>query len=138
MILDTSVLYDSLIDAPLSEAARALISSGTRLRSPDLILVEIAGAITRAVRRKDLDERQAKPLYASVLRVLPEIDPSALLIDRAFALSLELRHPLSDCVFLAHAESLGDSLITNDRRFVEKLKETPHARHIAALADWQP
>jgi predicted nucleic acid-binding protein len=138
MILDTSVLYDSLVSAPLSHQARGLISSDHRLRAPDLIHVEIAGAITHAVRRKDITIRQAKAILKGVPQLAPEVAPSTDFVVRAFALSLELAHPLADCVFLAQAEAEDDVLVTSDDRFVRKLAATPYASRAVSLADWNP
>lgn len=138
MTLDTSVLYDALVDAPLSGQARALLAADLILRAPDLLTIEIAGAITRAVRRREIEPGAAERLLAQAQRIAPEVDPSTHFIDRAFALSMELAHPLADCVFLAHAEAHADVLVTSDARFARKVASTPHARSLVYLADWQP
>ena len=138
MILDTSVLFDSLVSAPLSGAARALITSDVPLRSPDLILVEIAGAITRAVRRREIQAEFADRMFARAQRLAPETDPSRQFVDRAFVLSMDLNHPLADCIFLAQAEAQADVLVTSDERLVRKLAGTPHADRAIHVLDWQP
>ena len=138
MILDTSVLFDSLVSAPLSGAARALITSDVPLRSPDLILVEIAGAITRAVRRREIQAEFADRMFARAQRLSPETDPSRQFVDRAFVLSMDLNHPLADCIFLAQAEAQADVLVTSDERLVRKLAGTPHADRAIHVLDWQP
>ncbi len=138
MILDTSVLFDSLVSAPLSGAARSLITSDVPLRSPDLILVEIAGAITRAVRRREIQAQFADRMFARAQRLAPETDPSRQFVDRAFVLSMDLNHPLADCIFLAQAEAQADVLVTSDERLVRKLAGTPHADRAIHVLDWQP
>lgn len=138
MIIDTSVLYDSLVDAPFSNHARALMRSDEPLRSPDLILIEIASALTRAVRRGDLANTVAVSLHERARRIAPETDPAERLIDRAFTLSLELRHPVSDCIFLAQAEALADTLATADEHFLRKLTGTPYAARAIHVGDWRP
>ncbi len=138
MIVDTSVLYDSLVDAPFSGQARLLIRSDVPMRAPDLLLVEIGGAITRAVRRKELTSDTALRLHARAQRIAPEIDRADVFIERAFALSLELRHPISDCVFLAQAEMQADVLVTGDEHFLRKLAGTPHATRAIHVKDWRP
>jgi predicted nucleic acid-binding protein len=138
LILDTSVLYDSLVDAPLSEQARALMQSDERLRAPDLVLVEIAGAITRAVRRGELTEPTAIQMHVKARRIVPETDPTEGFVERAFSLSLELKHPVSDCIFLAQAEAQADVLVTADQRLLRKLSGTPHAARAIHVKDWRP
>jgi predicted nucleic acid-binding protein len=136
--LDTSVLYDGLVDGPLSGHARALLAADLILRAPDLLNIEIAGAVTRAVRRQEIEPDAAEGLLARAQRIAPEVDPSARFIDRAFTLSLELAHPLADCVFLAHAEARADVLVTSDARFARKVAASRHARSLVYLADWRP
>jgi predicted nucleic acid-binding protein len=130
VIIDTSVLFDAVVDGPRSGAARSLLFSTENLSSPDILLVEMAGALTRAVRRKDVSEDYARAAYALANGSLPRIEDSAPLIPKAFALSLELSHPCSDCVFLALAESRSVPLATSDARFVRKLAGTGYARLI--------
>lgn len=138
MIVDTSVLYDSLVDAPFSGQARLLIRSDAPLRAPDLLLVEIGGAITRAVRRGELTNDTAQRLHARAQRLAPEVDRTDPFIERAFALSLELRHPISDCVFLAQAEMQADVLVTGDEHFLRKLAGTVHTGRAIHVKNWRP
>ena len=138
MIVDTSVLYDSLVDARFSAQARDLIRSDAPMRAPDLLLVEIGGAITRAVRRGDLTVDTAQRLHERARRIAPEVDRTEPFIDRAFALSLELQHPISDCIFLAQAEMQADVLVTGDEHFLRKLSGTAHGDRAIHVKDWCP
>ena len=138
MIVDTSVMFDALVPGSLSTAARMLLTSSLDLRAPDLIAIEIPGALTKAVRRGVVSAAFASAAHASTAQVLPILEPTEPLLDRSFALSLELAHPLYDCIFLAHAEARATTLVTSDRRFSEKLKGTPYGRSVVHLADWTP
>jgi predicted nucleic acid-binding protein len=138
VIVDTSVLYDSLVEARFSGPARDLIRSDVAMRAPDLILVEIGGAITRAVRRGDLTIETARRLHDRARRLTPEVDRSEPFVERAFALSLELQHPVSDCIFLAQAEMQADVLVTGDEHFLRKLAGTAHADRAIHVKDWRP
>ncbi len=133
MILDTSVLYDSLIAGPRSEAARDLLSSTDVWLAPDLIEVEIISALTKAVRRGEIDADQARLSHADARNLMPEIFSSSPLVDRAFELSLSLGHPVPDCVFLALAELQNEPLATSDSRFARKLSTTAFARLIKLI-----
>ena len=138
MILDTSVLFDSLVSAPLSAQARDLLTSDVALRSPDLILIEIAGAITRSVRRREIKAETAGKMLARAQRLAPATNPSGPFIDRAFVLSMDLNHPLADCIFLAQAEAQADVLVTSDERLIRKLAGTPYAARAVHIAEWRP
>ncbi len=130
MILDTSVLYDSLVAGPRSHAARTLLSTIDLWSAPDLIEIEIASALTKAVRRGDIDEQTARLSFADAQELMPDIVDSSPLIERALELSLSLEHAMPDCVFLALAELHNDPLATADARFVRKLAGTAYARLI--------
>ncbi|KPF70953.1 hypothetical protein IP69_08510 [Bosea sp. AAP35] len=130
MIIDTSVLFDAVVDGTRSSASRSLLFATEHISSPDIIRVEMAGALTKAVRRRDLSETYARAAYELAERSLPKIENSAPLMPRAFQLSLELSHPCSDCVFLALAESRDTLLATSDARFAHKLAGTGYARLI--------
>ncbi|HEX8666589.1 MAG TPA: type II toxin-antitoxin system VapC family toxin, partial [Beijerinckiaceae bacterium] len=118
-------------------AARILLSV-PKLTAPDLIRIEISGALTKAVRRKQISAEYAAAAFMRLRATLPPLEATEPLIDRSFALSLELDHPFADCVFLAQAEARADTLVTGDRRFVRKLAGTAHAMRVIALSDWRP
>jgi predicted nucleic acid-binding protein len=130
MILDTSVLYDSIVDGPRSVSARRFMASTEGLRAPDLIEIEIASALTKAVRRRELSNEQALFSHGLARRLMPEIESTQPLLSRAFDLALELEHPTPDCIFLALAEWHNDILATSDARMVQKLMGTRFARHV--------
>ncbi|MDF3061236.1 MAG: type toxin-antitoxin system VapC family toxin [Microvirga sp.] len=137
MIVDTSVVVDALVPGSLSAAAREFLLRSSDLRAPDLLAVEIAGALTRAVRRGDISEEFARSAHRASPQLLPALEATAPLLDRSFSLSLELAHPLYDCVFLALAEARATTLVSSDRRFTDKLKCSPHKRAVTHLSDWE-
>ncbi len=61
-----------------------------------------------------------------------EVNANELAV-RAMALSLQLDHPIYDCVYLALAEAENDVLITADDAFRRKVERTDLAQHIRAL-----
>ncbi len=130
MIVDTSVLFDAVVAGNRSDTARRLLATTVQLSAPDLIRVEIAGALTRSVRRKDISDEYARAAYRLAERSMPKIEDSAPLMQRVLHLSLELAHPCSDCVFLALAEHRNVALATCDARFARKLAGTSYARLI--------
>ncbi len=133
MILDTSALYDSLIAGPRSHAARDLLSSTDVWSAPDLIEVEIASALAKAVRRGEIDAEQARLNHADAKELMPETLSSSPLIDRALELSLSLGHPVPDCIFLALAELQNELLATSDAKFARKLAGTAYARLVKLI-----
>ena len=133
MILDTSVLFDLVVDGPRNAATARFISQLDQVSAPDLIEVEIASALTRAVRCKHLSPDGARASYDLALQLMPDIEPSQPLMKRAFELSLEVTHPAPDCVFLALAERQSSPMATADERLSRKLAGTRYARLVKLI-----
>lgn len=124
MLVDASVCVKWLYAEPHDEPALELLDSHTTLMAPELILLEVAGAISRRSREGHVRPELADAVYARWSRIIErraiELYPIAPIIDRAFALSVEVRHPLPDCVYLACAEALGVPVMTADRAMQER------------------
>lgn len=53
---------------------------------------------------------------------MPDLVSTALLISDAFSLSIELSHPVSDCLYLACARHVGGCLVSADEKFLDKCR----------------
>lgn len=129
MIVDTSVLFDAVVDGPRSHTARTAMAEAETLLAPDLIRIELANALTRSVRRNAVTSEFARAAYDFAEGLVP-IEPSVPEVSRALELSLELVHPCADCLFLAFSERRGARLATSDAQFARKLAGTGYARLI--------
>lgn len=136
--LDACVLTKLFVREPLSDAARALVDCHALFRAPGLVRVEVSAAITRKYRSGELTAGQAEAALGlwDEFRGLGHlrIDEDEGLLPAAAGLSLSLRHPLADCLYLAVADRHGVSLVTADRPFVDALGgPTDRVRHLADL-----
>jgi len=101
------------------------------LTSPDLLELEVASALTRRVRRGLLTDANALAAAARVSRLPIRLTPHGRLLAAAFALSLSLRHPIHDCLYLALAQAEGAGLATFDRRLATLARQL-------GIALWTP
>lgn len=117
------------VDEPLSAPARAALvrslEAGDDLHAPDLLLVECANAFWKRVRRGEL-ERGSAMAAINALSTLEDLDRHPLdyqLVPPA--LSLAVAHSLTayDAAYAALAVQLGGTVISGDRRFVERATE---------------
>jgi predicted nucleic acid-binding protein len=97
--------------------------------APSLIRTEVAAALARRARFREIEPRDAETamgLWLETLRdgVIGLVADEADLVT-ALGLAIELSHPLQDCLYLALAERLGAPLVTADKKFVVKA----HASH---------
>jgi predicted nucleic acid-binding protein len=136
LVVDSSVVLKWVVSEQDSDHALRLV--GFPLVAPDIVRAELANALWKKVRlREELSEEQARRGLSRASAPL-RLVPSAPLADRALALGLALSHPVYDCFFLALAEELNTSLITADRRFLQRLNDTPLAAHAVSLEEWTP
>lgn len=115
IVIDASVALKWVFDENGTEAAIALLTE--ELIAPEIWFAEAANALWRHVRLGEtsvaeaftrIDELANAPV-ASV-----SIEPY---VRRALQLSVQLNHPVYDCLYLALAEHLGTQVVTDDRRF---------------------
>ena len=119
--VDASVVVKWFVSEPLSENARLLLAHRLELHAPDLLLAEFANVICKKIRRKEL---KASPRYVDSLSMLSEtitLHPVKDLIERAMLISLEIEHPVYDCLYVACAEETESRLITADQKLVNKV-----------------
>ncbi len=124
IVVDASVAVKWFFPEPGEAAAQQLLSSGRRLVAPCLIRVEVAAAITRKARLKEIDKRDAEAAanlwLQSILDGVVSLIPEDADLSAAVKLALALEHPLQDCLYLALAERAEAPLITADEKLVEK------------------
>lgn len=119
-VVDASVVVKWVVDEVGSEEAAAL--RGDELQAPDWIQVECANVLWAKSRRKELTSNEAVERIALLLEAPVVLVPSPELLDQAFALALELAHPVYDCLYLALALERRCPLVTADERFVTAVR----------------
>lgn len=132
-VVDTSVVLKWVVQE--EDSARALTLVGRPLLAPGLVQLELANALWKKVRRGEIGADQAIRAFPTALSPVRLI-PAAPLADRAFGLSLELDHPVYDCVFLVLARSLDFPLVTADKRLWTRTRATELESLVIHLHDW--
>ena len=126
IVVDASVAIKWLLPEPGDAAAQELLVSEERLVAPSLIRTEVAAALARRARFREIEPRDAETaigLWLQTLRdgVIGLVADEADLVT-ALKLAIDLSHPLQDCLYLALAERLGAPLVTADKKFVVKAR----------------
>ena len=129
LTVDASVVIKWFVAESMSDEARLVLGRRIRLHAPELVLAEFANTIWKKARRNEVSDPGS---YLAELAALPDIIdlcPIVHIAERAARLSLEIDHPIYDCLYLAYAELADSDLITADRRFADKAAERlPEAR----------
>lgn len=133
IVVDASLAAKWVIEeVGTPEALQLLENPASDLAAPDLILVEVAGAIIRRANMKVLAPSDAAAaisrwhgIVTSGALDLHDVTPSMMM--RATSLALELGHPVKDCFYAALAVENDRALATCDLRFTERLRKV-HAQ----------
>jgi len=114
-VADASVFVDAVAGDEVRRASAQRSLAGASLAAPQLLDVELAHALRRAVRRGDIGAATAHDGLRAVAR-LPSLErfPHLGLLDRVW----ELREAFTayDACYVALAERLRATLLTCDRR----------------------
>jgi predicted nucleic acid-binding protein len=137
-VLDSNVAVKWLLQEDLSDKARVFRDEFIRgvheLLAPDVFTVECAHALTRAQRQGRVIVAEVYAFMADLLTTLPDFHPHAALLSRALDISVQLRHGVYDCLYVALAEREGCPLVTADDRLLNNLSPTfPFIISLASL-----
>lgn len=135
LVIDASVAVKWFIPEADTAAAYALRDMGADIIGPDILATETSSAISRAHRTGRLDRAGAEAAFAAANAYFTGrgivLAPSRTVLARAQAISLDLRHALVDCLYVALAEREAAPLITADATFITRA--APHFSFVKAL-----
>ena len=127
-VLDSNIGVKWILAEDLSERARSLrdefIHGLHELIAPDVILVEAAHALTRAQRQGRVTPAEVNLFMDDLLTTLPQLHAYPPLLARAIEISLQARHGVYDCLYVALAEREACELLTADGKLISQLQPT--------------
>ena len=126
IVVDTSLALQWVLDEPDADRAELLLS-GQSLAAPDIVFVEAANVLGKKIRKEQIELVQGIAGLDFIRDRLQQIVPGASLVERGLELSVELNHPVYDCIFLACAQQLGAALATRDAPFAARVRQSPYA-----------
>lgn len=134
IVVDASVAVRILSQEIGAADALSRISPEDTRCAPDWIRLEVANAMARKVREGAIAEADAFAAAGGVTTLVEEQIDSFGLIDAAFSLSIKLKHPMYDCLYLALAIQESCLLITTDKKFVASAAEAAFSSSVELLA----
>ena len=117
-------------DAPL---AKALLQLGDEIVAPDSFLSEFANAAGRKIRTGEVSREHGQRAVRKVAEQITRLVPVRELLSAALEMSVELRHQIYDCLYLALAAREGAKLVTDDRAFLRKTADSRWSDHVVSL-----
>lgn len=134
LVFDASVVVKVLTEEVGSDRAVERLTQEPDRCAPDWLAVEIASALSKKVRYAGLPPAQATEALAALPAILPDLVTTAQLIEPALSLSIELRHAVYDCLYLALALSRGCNVLTADHKFVDAASRSQYAARVELFA----
>lgn len=131
IVIDSSIALQWVLPEPGAEAAYRYAKADD-VMSADILLVEAANVLAKKVRARTLSGTEAVGGLAMIESGVRRLAHSGPLVPRALELSIELSHPVYDCVFLACAEHENGVLATRDAPFIKRVIERGYGHLVEA------
>lgn len=133
LVVDASVAVKWFVVEEDSPKAERLLATIEIIHAPTLLKSEIANALWKNWRRKNIDAEQAKMSLRNIGRVVGRWHEMDALLPQALDWSLAYDHPVYDLCYLALARAINVPLLTADERLLRTLAGTPESGHLLAL-----
>jgi predicted nucleic acid-binding protein len=135
MIPDASLVVPFLIEGDRTSIARSILASPRIFKAPDILVAEVGNALWLYERAAS---KRTEASGALLERIRESIDliPCTELLEDAFAIALEIDHPMYDTFYVALARRDAVPMVTFDKRLLRKLAGTPYAGLAIAASDF--
>ena len=135
-VADASVVCKWHFEEDDSPLAKSLLLRGDEILAPDSLLSEFGNAISRKIREENLSPEASREMVELVGEQITRLVPARELLLSALDISVELRHPIYDCLYLALADREGEVLVTDDRAFLRKTAESRWRENVLSMSDF--
>ncbi len=120
LVVDASVAVKWFVEEVGSEEATRLLDGRgpgpfkLQLVAPQFLLLEVVAVIGRRARSKAVQADYPAQVLQALRKLRLDLTRDAELLDHATQLSVTLRHPLCDCLYLALSRRFNAPLATFD------------------------
>ena len=135
IVVDASVAIKWIVDVPLHPEARHIYKYQLDIQAPDFILIEVPNVAWKKAQREEIESEQVFEIIKLAVKAIPRFIHSPDILAQAAKLAIELAHPIYDCLYLACIDERHDALVTADKRFFNKIKDTRFGNRIRFLDD---
>ena len=135
-VADASVVCKWHFEEDNSSLARKLLLRGDEILAPDSLLSEFANTMSRKIREEGLSPETSGKTIDLVGKQVARFVPARELLLPALDISVELRHAIYDCLYLALADREGAVLVTDDRVFLRKTADSRWRENVLSMSDF--
>ena len=135
-VVDSSVAVNWMLDQPLSAAARSFLAERPEMVAPAWMRLELANALWKAFMSGLITRDVARLLHSGFDLAPIEFVDDPRLGRSTLALAGSLRHPVSDCCYIALSVAEGARLVTADRGLMELVNSHVIDGQAVWLGEW--
>jgi len=132
-VIDACVAIKWFLPEESQEKASAIFNRFNRFIAPDLFFIEIDSIITKKIRQKLVEPKDAHKIYDEIRNIPFIIIPYKMISKMAFDLSSTLPITQYDACYLSVAIEHNQKVYTADRKFFNGLRNTPFKNYVAEL-----
>jgi predicted nucleic acid-binding protein len=123
LVVDSSVAVKWYIPEPGSDRAETLLSDGSQLLAPDLLIPEVGNVLWK--RRRDISVEDREAIAGALSSACSAyLYPSSVLLRGALSIADAYGRSVYDSLYLALAVSQDCLFVTADERFANSLDGT--------------
>lgn len=141
LVIDASVLIKLFVPEVLSDRAERLLASVEKedidLLAPDLIYPEAGNVLWKKQRLKELTRSEAEEITNAILLLPLKIGASRSLLPLAVDLAVIYGITVYDASYLSLAKVYETTLLTADRKLVDRLAKTDLRNSITWLGSFK-
>lgn len=134
-VVDASVGIKWFLPEIHSEAASRLQFLNTSLHVPAFFNLEIGSVLSKRIRRNELTPEGGEAILKEIKQIPLQKHSNERLFKPAFALALQTKQSLYDCLYLALAETINGQVVTADRKFYTSLASGEYGKRILWVED---
>jgi predicted nucleic acid-binding protein len=120
-VVDASVGIKWFLPEIHSEAASRLQFLNASLHVPAFFHLELGSVLSKRIRRNELTSEEGEAILKELKQIPLQKHSNERLFKPAFALALQTKQSLYDCLYLALAETIDGQVVTADRKFYSSL-----------------
>ncbi len=135
IVIDTCIAVKWFVEEDHHDEALSLTSKYFKRIAPSFLLVETANTFRRKILKNEMSIAQARSAIQNIRLFFSDLIDTSEIIETAFEYSIELTHPVADCLYLALAIKNNAILVTSDKKFATKVQKTSMNKNIHLLSD---
>ena len=129
-VVDASVGIKWFLPEIHSEAASRLQFLKSSLHVPAFFNLELGSVLSKRIRRDELTPKEGEAILKELNNIPLQKHSDERLLKSAFALALQTKQSLYDCLYLALAETLNGHVVTADRKFYSSLASGQYGQRV--------